>query len=289
MVQAANYISQHALDVKSVYVRAVATYALTYFDLDNEIASQLFDSLKNMALEKGCVCVCVCVCVREGLWPCVTRFVSVCYDSLFTYVCTYTGNPVEQRYWQESKVAEWLKPDESSGLTVETTAYVLLTAVLKVHLTFKRPSSDVLGTEHSCWSPFWSTLNLNWSSLKVGVCLHQANPHLADPGPALWRRLLFHTGTEMHTEWRGPWPVSVFASPSTGLSVFVPACISNCPTVCLCIITMVSLWVFPLFAFSSLVCLFFAALSLLFCLSLLVCVSVPTHCPICLSLCGPRT
>lgn len=37
------------------------------------------------------------------------------------------------RYWQESNiVADWLKPDQSSSVTVETTAYVLLTVLLKV-------------------------------------------------------------------------------------------------------------------------------------------------------------
>lgn len=44
-----------------------------------------------------------------------------------------TGQPVALRYWQESDVAgEWIKPDQSSGVTVETTAYVMLAAVLKV-------------------------------------------------------------------------------------------------------------------------------------------------------------
>lgn len=50
------------------------------------------------------------------------------------HVCP--GIPVELRYWQESNVrADWLKPDKSSGLTVETTAYVLLSVLLKVLLS----------------------------------------------------------------------------------------------------------------------------------------------------------
>ena len=52
---------------------------------------------------------------------------------------------MELRYWpssvqvQESNVADWQKPDEASGLMVATTAYVLLTAVLKVQWTFMGP------------------------------------------------------------------------------------------------------------------------------------------------------
>lgn len=43
------------------------------------------------------------------------------------------GHPAVLRYWQESsQPADWLKPDQTSGVTVETTAYVLLTFLLKV-------------------------------------------------------------------------------------------------------------------------------------------------------------
>lgn len=50
------YISQHALSVKSVYVRAVATYALTLHDPNSMISFQLISSLENLARQKG-VCV----------------------------------------------------------------------------------------------------------------------------------------------------------------------------------------------------------------------------------------
>ncbi len=50
-------------------------------------------------------------------------------------MCVCAGHPAVRRYWQETGVkADWVKPDESSGLTVETTAYVLLTVLLKVLL-----------------------------------------------------------------------------------------------------------------------------------------------------------
>lgn len=43
------------------------------------------------------------------------------------------GNPAVLRYWQESsRTTDWLKPDQTSGVTVETTAYVLLTVLIKV-------------------------------------------------------------------------------------------------------------------------------------------------------------
>lgn len=52
----------------------------------------------------------------------------------FRLICfPWTGLPVVLRYWQEANVAgEWVKPDQSSGVTVETTAYVMLAALLKV-------------------------------------------------------------------------------------------------------------------------------------------------------------
>ncbi|MED6240723.1 hypothetical protein ATANTOWER_026701, partial [Ataeniobius toweri] len=54
------------------------------------------------------------------------------------YVCP--GNPVVLRYWQESSVtADWVKPDKSSGQTVETTAYVLLTMLLKGQIHYANP------------------------------------------------------------------------------------------------------------------------------------------------------
>ncbi|XP_056142299.1 complement C5 [Lampris incognitus] len=94
MNKAVNYISQHASEVQSVYVRAIATYALTLHDLNSFTASELLDSLETLAHEKGL--------------------------------------PAVQRYWQEEGLSsDWQKPDQSSSLTVETTAYVLLTLLLK--------------------------------------------------------------------------------------------------------------------------------------------------------------
>lgn len=53
MRAAADYISQHAPGVTSVYVRAVATYALTLYNSNSLAASTLLSSLENLARERG--------------------------------------------------------------------------------------------------------------------------------------------------------------------------------------------------------------------------------------------
>lgn len=53
MKSAVNYISQHALGLTSVYVRAVAAYALTLRDSGDTVASQLLDRLETLARQKG--------------------------------------------------------------------------------------------------------------------------------------------------------------------------------------------------------------------------------------------
>ncbi|KAG7217739.1 hypothetical protein INR49_020963 [Caranx melampygus] len=81
----------NALNVKSVYVRAVAAYALTLHDPRSQGASSLMMSLENSAIQR-------------------------------------VYGPPSVRYWQESGSAGgWVAPDQSSGLTVEMTAYVLQT------------------------------------------------------------------------------------------------------------------------------------------------------------------
>lgn len=138
MSSAADYISQHAQDAKSVYVRAVAAYALTLHDSSNMMATILLDRLEKLAREKGKFHP------HKQRWPphiSVMRstwrgrglgfiLLPVSRGSL-RRVCA--GHPAVLRYWQETSVtADWLKPDQSSGVTVETTAYVLLTVLLKV-------------------------------------------------------------------------------------------------------------------------------------------------------------
>ncbi|XP_029283794.1 complement C5-like [Cottoperca gobio] len=119
MRSAANYISQHAPGVKSVYVRAVATYALTLHDPNSLAASELLDSLEKLARDKG--------------------------------------NPAVLRYWEESSVkADWLKPDQSSALMVETTAYVLLTVLLKGRIPYANPILSWLTQDQHYGEGFYS-------------------------------------------------------------------------------------------------------------------------------------
>ncbi|XP_018549132.1 complement C5 [Lates calcarifer] len=119
MRSAANYISQHATGVKSVYVRAVATYALTLHDPNSMMASELLTSLENLARQKG--------------------------------------HPAVLRYWQESSVtADWLKPDQSSGQTVEMTAYILLTVLLKGRIPYANPILSWLTQDQHYGEGFYS-------------------------------------------------------------------------------------------------------------------------------------
>uniref|UniRef100_A0A8P4G2F4 Complement component 5 n=1 Tax=Dicentrarchus labrax TaxID=13489 RepID=A0A8P4G2F4_DICLA len=119
MTSAADYISQHASQVKSVYVRAVATYALTLHDVYSAEASDLYNTLERESRENG--------------------------------------PPTTLRYWQESSVkGDWIKPDESSGLTVETTAFVLLTALRKVRTQYANPILSWLTQDQHYGQGFYS-------------------------------------------------------------------------------------------------------------------------------------
>ncbi|CAF94607.1 unnamed protein product [Tetraodon nigroviridis] len=119
MRAAAAYISQHAVGVASVYVRAVATFALTLYDSNSMAASTLLSSLENLARERG--------------------------------------HPAVIRYWQDGeRSSEWLKPDQSSGVTVETTAYVLLSFLLKGRIHYANPVLTWLTQDHQYGGAFYS-------------------------------------------------------------------------------------------------------------------------------------
>ncbi|XP_053727481.1 complement C5 [Synchiropus splendidus] len=116
---AVNYVSQHAAGVRSVHVRAAATYALTLHDHNSVISSQLISSLETVARQKG--------------------------------------SPPEYRYWQESgATAEWIQPDQSSALTVETTAYVLMAVLLKGMIPYAKPILNWLTQDHHYGEGFYS-------------------------------------------------------------------------------------------------------------------------------------
>nr|XP_057928105.1 complement C5 [Doryrhamphus excisus] len=116
---AADYISQHALHLKSVHVRALATYALTLHDPSAPTSITLIHSLETFARQKG--------------------------------------HPAVLRYWQESNTAsDELRPDQSSGLTVETTAYVLLTMLLKGRIQYANPIMSWLTQDQHHGQGFYS-------------------------------------------------------------------------------------------------------------------------------------
>ncbi|XP_055080379.1 complement C5 [Periophthalmus magnuspinnatus] len=86
---AMKFVHEKIRDIQKVYVLSVAVYASTLHNPGSATTSQLLTRLETLARSKG--------------------------------------NPAELRYWQEPRVqTEWLRPDQSSAFTVETTAYALL-------------------------------------------------------------------------------------------------------------------------------------------------------------------
>ncbi|KAL0978964.1 hypothetical protein UPYG_G00178580 [Umbra pygmaea] len=117
---AAGYVSQHAQRVKSMYARAVAAYALTLQDRNSMQSVILYESLEKTAREKG--------------------------------------NPVEYRYWQEKDaILNPLNPDKASAQTVETTAYVLLTSLIKAKTEYASPIINWLTQAQRYGGGFYST------------------------------------------------------------------------------------------------------------------------------------
>ncbi|KAJ0068245.1 hypothetical protein NL108_018179 [Boleophthalmus pectinirostris] len=99
---AMKFVHKNMAAVQKVYVLSVAAYALTLHDADSLTTNDLLTRLETLARQKG--------------------------------------NPPELRYWQERNVqTEWLKPDESSAQTVETTAYALLSFLRKGRFQYCNP------------------------------------------------------------------------------------------------------------------------------------------------------
>uniref|UniRef100_A0A6Q2X2N5 NTR domain-containing protein n=1 Tax=Esox lucius TaxID=8010 RepID=A0A6Q2X2N5_ESOLU len=120
LMVAAMYVSNHAHLVKSMYARAVAAYALTLEDRDSMQSVMLYESLEKKAREKG--------------------------------------EPVEYRYWQEKDVTQNpLTPDKTSAQMVETTAYVLLTALIKAKHQYAQPILNWLTQDQGYGGGFHST------------------------------------------------------------------------------------------------------------------------------------
>lgn len=98
---AANYISQHVQTVKSVYVRAVATYALTLHDPNSVEASELLSSLEKLAREKG-----VCHVFSVQIFTCDTLRMMVVDDEMFSLLRRTSSSSTEtQREFLPSQVS----------------------------------------------------------------------------------------------------------------------------------------------------------------------------------------
>ncbi|XP_062398250.1 complement C5 isoform X1 [Sardina pilchardus] len=106
--------------LKSVYVRAVTAYALSLLDSSSIPSVMLYDQLQRDASVKG--------------------------------------NPPVVRFWQEASApVNPLRPHKTSAQTVETTVYVLLTALLKGHAAQAKPVLTWLTQDQRHGGGFYST------------------------------------------------------------------------------------------------------------------------------------
>uniref|UniRef100_A0A8C2CFE3 Complement component 5 n=1 Tax=Cyprinus carpio TaxID=7962 RepID=A0A8C2CFE3_CYPCA len=100
--RAAQYITSNSKKIKSLYARAIASYALTLADIHSMSAVEVYEILKKQA--------------------------------------QVDGNPATVRFWQESKLGkDSLKPSDATAKTVETTVYVLLNTLVRGDTTYAKP------------------------------------------------------------------------------------------------------------------------------------------------------
>ncbi|XP_050965530.1 complement C5 [Labeo rohita] len=100
--RAAQYISSNSKKIESLYVRAIASYALTLADIYSMPAVDLYEKIKKQAQVKG--------------------------------------NPATVRFWHESKSdKDLLKPSDVTAKTVETTVYVLLNTLVRGNSNYAKP------------------------------------------------------------------------------------------------------------------------------------------------------
>ncbi|XP_037387831.1 complement C5 [Pygocentrus nattereri] len=118
--RAVQYLSLHVLKLKSLYVRAIAAYAMTLIDLNSWHAVNLYEKLKKESEIKG--------------------------------------SPAIVRFWQEKDVSQDpLKPNKATALTVETTVYVLLSTLLRGDITYAKPIVNWLTQDQRYGGGFFST------------------------------------------------------------------------------------------------------------------------------------
>ncbi|XP_060763103.1 complement C5 [Neoarius graeffei] len=118
--KATHYLSSQMTKLKSLYVRAIAAYALTLVDLNNQHAVILYEKLKKESQIKG--------------------------------------NPVIVRFWEENEAPQDpLKPNRASALSVETTVYMLLNTLLRGDTTYAKPIIQWLTDDQRYGGGFHST------------------------------------------------------------------------------------------------------------------------------------
>ncbi|XP_062874389.1 complement C5 isoform X2 [Trichomycterus rosablanca] len=115
--KAADYVSSHATKVNSLYVRALAAYALTLADRNSKPADILYDKLMKESQIKG--------------------------------------NPAIVRFWEVKGSPQ--DPNRASAMTVETTVYMLLTTLMRGNIEYAKPILNWLTNYQQNEGGFYST------------------------------------------------------------------------------------------------------------------------------------
>uniref|UniRef100_A0A3B4ECC5 NTR domain-containing protein n=1 Tax=Pygocentrus nattereri TaxID=42514 RepID=A0A3B4ECC5_PYGNA len=115
--RAVQYLSLHVLKLKSLYVRAIAAYAMTLIDLNSWHAVNLYEKLK-----------------KDLGSPAIVRF-----------------------WQEKDVSQDPLKPNKATALTVETTVYVLLSTLLRGDITYAKPIVNWLTQDQRYGGGFFST------------------------------------------------------------------------------------------------------------------------------------
>ncbi|XP_061117126.1 complement C5 [Conger conger] len=118
--KAVEYLYSTFESLKSVYVRAVASYALALMDQSSIPARHLYEQLQNKAIVKG--------------------------------------SPPIVRFWEDKNASpDASKPNKMSAQTVETTAYILLTTMLYGNMQYANPIVNWLTQDQRYGGGFHST------------------------------------------------------------------------------------------------------------------------------------
>ncbi|XP_047674014.1 complement C5 isoform X2 [Tachysurus fulvidraco] len=118
--KATHYLTIQVTNVKSLYVRAIAAYALSLSDIKSHHSNILYEKLKKEAQIKG--------------------------------------NPVTVRFWEENKAPQDpLNPNRASAESVETTVYMLLNTLFRGDTAYAKPIIQWLTDDQRYGGGFHST------------------------------------------------------------------------------------------------------------------------------------